>query len=110
MNFFVFFFFFFFFSVVVPSSAGDFSKPSRTNVAVYFKAVMLVYIFRSCPSDRPRLDIRLHVLMCHGVGSVGAGVHWAVLEWVFTGQCWSRCSLGSVGAGVHWAVLEQVFL
>ena len=79
MNFFVFFFFFFFFfffSVVVPSSAGDFSKPSRTNVAVYFKAVMLVYIFRSCPSDRPRLDIRLHVLMCHGVGSVGAGGHW----------------------------------
>ena len=35
--------------------------------------------------------------------SVGAGVHWAVLEQVFTGQCWSRCSL------VTWEVLEKVF-
>ena len=43
------------------------------------------------------------------MGSVGAGVHRAVLEQVFTGQCWSGCSVGTIGAGVQWAVLEQVF-
>ena len=32
--------------------------------------------------------------------SDGAAVQWAVLEHVFTGQCWSRCSLVGVGAGV----------
>ena len=42
------------------------------------------------------------------LGSVGAGVHWAVLEQVFTGQCWSRC-FSSDRAGVQWAELEQVF-
>ena len=51
----------------------------------------------------------LHILACHGVGSVGAGVHRAVLEQVLSGQCWGRCSPGSVGAGFYRAVLERVF-
>ena len=77
------------------------------NVPVCFKALRLAYGLSIRETSSGHLA--LHVLACQGVGSVGAGVHRAVLEQVLSGQCWSRCSPGSVGAGAQGAVLEQVF-